>query len=299
MRRMLLRTAPLLLVSSILIAACSGPDSGGPIEHPAGDQLVLRMATQGGFIGPSWLFTSFPGLSLLGDGRVVVPGAQIEIYPAPALPAVNVRRLSEAGIQAVLDEVLKTGVFSTSAEYRAAETVVADAPDTVFRLVANGRLVTVLVYGLGTLPEGTTFPGISAEELATHTALVHLSERLGNLDAWVPANAWADPDWTPFQPDALRLLVRNADADQPDESGIANELVAWPTGDDPATFGAPAGRVADARCGVVSGPDAATWYQALSAANQLTRFTHAGHRYEASVRFMLPDEELTCPDVIG
>ncbi len=176
--------------------------------------------------------------------------------------------------------------------------MVADAPDTVFTLAANGRQVTVLVYGLGMLADRTTVPGISAEELATHAALLHLSERLTNLDAWLPANAWADPGWTPFQPEALRLLVRNADADQPDGSGIANQLVDWPTSDDPATFGAPAGTLAGARCGVVSGPDAAVWYQALSAANQLTRFTHAGHRYEVSARFMLPDEELTCPDVI-
>jgi hypothetical protein len=298
MRRLSWRSAPLLLVSSVLLAACTGTGSGGPIEHPAGDRLVLRVATQGGFIGPGVLFTSFPGFSLLGDGRVIVPGAQIELYPGPALPAVNVRRLTEAGIQAILDEVLKTGVFSASAEYRGAQNVVADAPDTVFTLEANGRQVTVLVYGLGTLPEGNTHTGISAEELATHAALLHLSERLMNLDAWLPANAWADPDWTPFQPDALRLLVRNADADPPDGSGIGNQLVNWLTSDDPAAFGTPAGALPDARCGVVSGPDVAVWYRALSAANQLTRFTHAGHRYEVSVRFMLSDEELTCPDVI-
>ncbi len=109
MRRVSWRSAPLLLVSSILLAACTGAGSGGPIAHPAGDRLVLRVTTQGGFIGPGVLFTSFPGFSLLGDGRVMVPGAQIELYPGPALPAVNVRRLTEAGIQAVLDEVLKTG----------------------------------------------------------------------------------------------------------------------------------------------------------------------------------------------
>jgi len=299
MRRMSLRSAPLLLASSILIAACSGPGPGGPIEHPWGDHLVLRIATQGGFIGPSWLFTSFPSFSLLGDGRVVVPGAQIEIYPGPALPAVNVRRLSETGIQAVLNEVFKTGVFNEGAEYRGAQNVVADAPDTTFTLVANRHSVTVLVYGLGTLADRTSVPGMSAEELATHTALVQLSERLGNLDAWLPASAWADPDWTPFEPGALRLLVRNADADQLDQNAIANEFVAWPTGDDPATFGAPASRVADARCGVVSGPEAATWYRVLSVANQLTRFTNVGHRYEVSVRFMLPDEKPTCPDDLG
>lgn len=289
-------SAPLLLASTILLAACSGPGTGGPIAHPSGDGLIFRISTQGGFVGPGVLFTSFPGFSLLGDGRVIVPGAQIEIYPGPALPAVNTRRVNEAGIQAILQEILKSGVFSTNAEYRGAQNVVADAPDTIFSLQAEGRQVTILVYGLGTLPEGNTQAGISAEELATHAALLHLSERLMNLDAWLPASGWADPDWTPFQPDALRLLVRNADADQPDGSGISNQLVPWPTAYDPATFGAPTGTVSEARCGVVTGPDAGTWYRALASANQLTRFTQAGHRYEVSVRFMLPDEAPTCPD---
>ncbi len=293
-----MRRAPLLLVSTILLAACTGPGTSSPIVHPAGDSLVFRVSTQGGFIGPNVTFTSFPGFSLQGDGRVIVPGAQIAIYPAPALPAVNVRRLSESGIQAVLAEVLKTGVFATSAEYRGAQSVVMDAPDTIFTLHADGREVTVLVYGLGTLPTDTSHTGISAEELATHATLLHLSERLTNLDAWLPASAWADPASTPFQPAALRLLVRNADADPPDSSGIPNPLVAWPTSDDPATFGAPVSTLPGARCGVVSGPDAMVWYQALSTANQLTRFTDAGHRYAVSVRFMLPDEELTCPERI-
>jgi len=289
------RRALPLLASVILLAACAGPGTS-PIEHPAGDSLVVRVSTLGGFIGPNVLFTSFPGFSLQGDGRVIVPGPQLAPYPGPALPAVNVRRLTEAGIQAVLEEVLKTGVFASSAEYRGAQNVVMDAPDTVFTLHADGREVTILVYGLGTLPTDTSQTGISAEELATHAALLHLSERLTNLDAWLPPSAWADPGWTPFKPAALRLLVRNADADPPDSSGIPNPLVAWPTGDDPATFGAEVGTLPGSRCGVVSGPDASAWFLALSNANQLTRFTHGGHRYEANVRFMLPDEELTCPD---
>jgi hypothetical protein len=293
-----MRRAPLLLVSAMLLAACAGPGTSSPIEHPVGDGVVLRIATRGGFIGPNVTFTSFPAFSLQGDGRVIVPGAQPAIFPGPALPAVNVRRLSESGIQAVLEEVLKTGVFAASAEYRGAQSVVMDAPDTVFTLHADGRQVTVLVYGLGTLPADMSHTGISAEELATHAALLHLSERLATLDAWLPASAWEDPAATPFQPAALRLLVRNADADRPDSSGIPSPLVAWPTSDNPAAFGAPVSTLPGSRCGVVSGPDATVWYRALANANGLTRFTYAGHRYEVNARFMLPDEELTCPERI-
>ena len=88
----------------------------------------------------------------------------------------------------------------------------------------------------------------------------------------------------PYQPSALRLLVRNADADPPDGSGIGNALLDWPDSSDPATFGDP-GPFSEQRCGVVSGQRAQDWYAALSGANQLTRFVKDDHRYQVTVRF--------------
>lgn len=55
------------------------------------------------------------------------------------------------------------------------------------------------------------------------------------------------------------------------------------------------GPIAHPRCGVVSGQEATDWYQALTGANQLTRFVKDDHRYQVMVRFMLPDEPLECP----
>jgi len=280
----------------MLLASCAGPGQGSQIEHPTGNQLVFRISTQGGFIGPNVPFTAFPAFSLQGDGRVIVPGAQPAIYPGPALPAVNVRTLTEAGMQTVLAEIMSTGVFSASAEYRGARSHVADAPDTIFTLRAAGRTVTILVYALGIVQPDDSQSGMSKDELAVHASLLHLGERLMTLEAWLPATAWADSSSAPYQPDAMRLLVRNADDDPPDPSGIDSPLVAWPTADDPASFGGPVTTIPNARCGVVAGAEAATWYQALSTANQLTRFTHGGHRYAVQARFLLPDEAETCPD---
>lgn len=95
-------------------------------------------------------------------------------------------------------------------------------------------------------------------------------------------------------PEALRLLVRNADADPPDDSGIGNQLLDWPADSDPDTFGDQASD-GTIRCGVVSGLEAKDCYSALSGANQLTRFVSGDHRYEVTVRFQLPDEPLECP----
>ncbi|MEX0626234.1 MAG: hypothetical protein WD402_06805 [Chloroflexota bacterium] len=294
MKRIARPVLPAALALSLLAACSSGSGgSSGPIAHPSGDDVILRVEFGGGMIRDFHLI-SFPTFTLLGDGRVIVPGAQIDIFPQPALPAVSVRKLTEDGIQTVLKEVARTGLFGTSAEFRGAENFTTDAGDTIFTLHAEGKDVTITVYGLGAFDAPGNYPGVSADELAANQALSRLSQQLGNLDAMVAASAWADAGWQPYEPEALRLLVRNADADPPDESGIANALLDWPVDSDPTTFG-DATSDGERRCGVVSGQEAEDWYAALAGANGLTRFVKGEHKYEVTVRFQLPDEPLECP----
>ncbi|MBA3688401.1 MAG: hypothetical protein H0W81_06205 [Chloroflexi bacterium] len=294
MNRIARPALPAALVLSLL-AACSAAPGGstGPIAHPAGDDLVLRVEFSGGMIRDFFL-TGFPPFTLTGDGRVIVPGAQIDLFPGAALPAVNVRKLKENGIQAVLQEVARTGLFASSREYLAAQNFTADAGNTVFTLHAEGKDVTLTVFGLGTFDTEGNYPGVSAEELAANRTLSRLFQQLGNLDAMLPASAWADANWHPYQPEALRMLVRNADADPPDENGIGNALLDWPVESDPAAFGDPTSDGAQ-RCGVVSGQEAKDWFVALGGANGLSRFVRGDHRYQVTVRFQLPDELLDCP----
>jgi hypothetical protein len=291
--------AAALLAGALLVATLAGCARGGgapsgPIAHPAGDALVLRLATGGGFLPPGVAFSQLPSLSIYGDGRVIVPGAVDMIYPGPALPPLLVTRLNEAGLQAVLNEVLSTGLFGQSRTYNGANAVIADAGTTVFTLHADGREVSVSVYALGTFDPSQARAGISNEELAAHRALAQLASRLAMLESWLPPSSWSDRQSQPFNPDAIRLLVRNANADPPDQSGIANQLVPWPRAGDPETFGVPTSQPAGSRCGVVTGADAATWFNLLRAANQLTRFTAHADRYEVNPRPLLPDEPRSC-----
>lgn len=291
---------------AVMLAACARlgfPPSSTPptpVPHPGGDALVLRVATGGGFVPAEYVFSALPGFTLTGDGRVIMTGAQIEIYPGPALPALNVRRLTEEGIQLVLGEVLGSGRFAADADWLGANSFVADAPDTVFTVHADGREVQVRVYALGILdPEqGGDWPRVSSEERAVHRDLLALSDRLMTLDAWLPATAWADPAWQPFTAEAVRLLVRNVDGESPNPDGPPSQELPWPVADDPATFGAAVAWADGARCGVVAGPDAAAWYEALSAANQLTRWTRDGHRFAVTIRPLLPDEARSCPSPV-
>jgi hypothetical protein len=288
------------MASAMVLSACSiglggtGPSADQSIPHPVGDAPVLRVGWEGGFVMPNTHLVSLPNFLMTGDGRVIVPGAQPAIYPGPALPAVMVRQLSEEGVQAVLREVLDSHQFEFSTEWTGASSVVADAADTVFTMHAAGREVVVRVYALGTLDASALPPGVTNAERDAHEALAALEQRLATLDQWLPAGAWVDAAWQSYQPEALRLLVRNADNDEPDASGIRGTEVPWPIPGDPAAFGRTTS-TDGYRCGVVAGTDAEAWWDALQDANQLSRWVGGGHRYEVTPRPLLPGEAPECP----
>jgi hypothetical protein len=297
MSRLLRSALPLAVTFSLLLSACGGPggtpNDGGPIEHPTeADQLILRVEHVGGFSPPEWLLTALPAFSLLGDGTVVVEGAQIAIFPGPALPPLLARRLSGAGIQAVLTEVARTQLFGQDAEYRGAQNFVADAADTVFTLNAEGRTTTVRIYGLGTLPPDGGPQQLPPAEVTAHQRLGRLSERLTTLESWLPGDAWRDAAWQAYEPEALRIAIRDVTGEEAGE-GMEPQLQEWPLAADPATIGE-ASAVGDFRCAVVEGEEAATLLASLRQANQLTRWLHDEKEYSIMPRPLLADEARSC-----
>ena len=306
-------TATLLVVLLALSACASGgapggadvsadpsaPDTddggGGGIEHPTGaDEAILVVDAVGGFVPVDFLVTQMPSFSLYGDGRVVMMGMQTLEFPGPALPALIERRLTEDGIQAILDAVEATGQFDSSRELRGAMNVVADAADTRFAVNAAGRDVTVSVYGLGMLMPGMEIPDLPAGEAEAHVALGVLNDQLMMLDDWLPAGAWATDGWHPYEPEALRLYVRDV-TDEPVEGDLPEHVMDWPTDDDPAAFGEEQPFFGNGtRCGIVAGAD---WLAALSEATQSTRWTDDGERrFTVAPRPLLPHEEPMCPE---
>lgn len=292
--RFWLRCSAAFLMGTLLTGCAwiRGGEGAGEIPHAGGDALVLRVATSGGFVPAEYHLTSLPSFTLLGDGRVIVTGATPAIYPGPLLPSVQVRRLNERGVQTVLETGLRTGQLDADAQWSGANRHVADAPDTVFELHADGRDITVRVYALGIVDGGMS--DISEEERAAHLALGQLVGDLESLDAWIGSAGWVDAAWQPYEAEAVRLVVRAADGEQSDPNGIPFDERPWPSSSsDPATFGDEVA-VASARCGVVTGPDALEWYDALADATQLTRWVADGHRYVVTVRPLLPDEARDC-----
>lgn len=314
----------LFLAVSLLLAACGGGpgaspeggddgghDGGGNVEHPTGgDEAIFVIDSEGGFVPVEFAAVATPSFVLLGDGRVIVHGMQTLEFPGPALPPLMERTLTERGIQEVLALIGETNLFTSDLELDGAQDFVADAPDTVFTLDAAGSQVRVSVYGLGSFstapgePGGAPElpPGMSAAEAQAHAALARLNDAMLSLDGWMPAEGWEDEGWQPYEPDALRLYVRDVTAEPRDGAGMPEQVREWPADGDPAEFGEEQPTFGNGtRCAVVTGDDADVWLDELSAATQLTLWTDGSgeRRFSVLPRPLLPHEDATCPRVTG
>lgn len=308
------RTFPGFFVVLFLLAACAAPGIGSPgaspsggagtgdIEHPTGSEPVLIVDNVGGFVPVQFMATRLPVFVLLGDGRVIMQGAQTLEFPGPALPALIERTLTEEGIQEVLRIVEDTSLFTADLELNGAQSVVADAANTVFSLNAGGHEVTVSVYGLGALlPEMEPPAGMTSGEIEAHRILGQLNDGLMTIDTWLPAEAWETEGWQPYQPEALRLYVRDVTGEPVQGGDLPEQVREWPTDDDPAAFGEEEEFFGDGtRCGAVDGELGTLWLEEMNAANQLTLWTDDGERrFSVMARPVLPHEDPACPDLVG
>ncbi len=316
------RTFPSYFIVLILLAACAAPGGGssespgasppaesggggetGEIDHPTtGTDPILVVSNTGGFVPVQFMATQLPVFVLLGDGRVIMQGAQTLEFPGPALPALIERTLTDEGIQQVLQGVEDTNLFTADLELNGAQSVVADAANTVFTLSADGREVTISVYGLGALlPDMEPPPGMTSGEIEAHRILSGLNDGLMTLDTWLPATAWETEGWQPYEPEAFRLYLRDVTGEPVDGGDLPEQVREWPTDDDPAAFGEEETFFGDGtRCGVVDGELGALWLAELNASTQMTRWTTDGeNRFSVMPRPVLPHEDPACPEFGG
>ena len=299
------RVLPCFLATLLFLTACAA--SGGTpgqeaVEHPTGSDPILVVSHEGGMLPAHLQVMNLPSFVLLGDGRMIVQGVQTLEFPGPALPALIERTLTEGGIQAVLDAIEQTNLFTADLDLRGAQNQVADASDTVFTLNAGQDEVVVRVYGLGMLdPSLGAPPGVTSAELEAHQALNELNNALTTLETWLPADAWEAEGWLPYEPQALRLYVRDVTGEPIDGGDLPGQVREWPTDDDPAAFGEEQEGFGDGtRCGVVDGDTGASWFAELSAANQSTLWTADGeNRIRVQARPLLPHEASICPNLFG
>ncbi|HZD18932.1 MAG TPA: hypothetical protein VE669_12395, partial [Actinomycetota bacterium] len=228
-----------------------------------------------GFVPVDHNLQAIPGLSLYGDGRLIVQGPVIEIYPGPAVPNLQVTRISEEGVQAILGAARRAGLMDGDASYD--YPCIADAGTTRFTVTAEGRTSVVQAYALGL--EGGDCGGVDVE---ARTGLAELQGRLGDL-TWLPGGSMGKEE--EFVPSEMRIFVRPYRG-QPE---LAQEPVEWPLAPDPARFGEPI-ELEGVRCGVVSGDALGRLLPEARTANQLTPWTSDGREFALIFRPLLPDE---------
>lgn len=281
--RVIAAVATVALASAACADGSSTTSGGDAIAHPAGaDQLTLRVETAGGFTPPEYQLRLIPEFSVYGDGSLITPGPQIEIYPPPALPSVQTQPIAEDGVQAILQAAIDAGVDTGRDMTDMGSTMIADAPTTTFTITANGATNSFGVYALGAF-DGDRPQGMSKEEYDARQALSSFVQQLGDLQSWLPAGSLGE--MTTFQAAGVRVYV----GDVRHDDQLPQPKIAWPLDPPLASFGADSG--AGYRCGAVTGADWTDTLQPLaSGTNELTPWTSEGATYGLVFRPLLPDE---------
>jgi hypothetical protein len=279
---------PAAAVSLFLLTACAAngaaPVDVGP-SGPVDDSLVLQVKQVGGFVAATTNVTRLPIVSVYADGRVITEGPQIEIYPGPALPNLQMQRIDPSAVDALAREAEAAGV-KTGTDF--GEPGVADIPSTRFTLVTDtGRQQLDVVALRETSPE---MPGLTDAQRAARAKLVTFLDAVTSLtvptasDAPVPSEA--------YEPQVLTAVARpyTAPTDLP---GSAAPAVPW---SGPALPGESFGEGTELGCVAVTGAQLAPVLAAVRKANAATAWTSAGKQWSLTFRPLLPGES-GCADL--
>ncbi|MCF6505944.1 hypothetical protein E9549_00745 [Blastococcus sp. MG754426] len=280
-----------LLALALLLTACAdtgGGAGGSPAEpsSPAGDDatVVLQVSEVGGFTTPAMLAARVPSATLYADGRLITDGPVIAIWPAPALPNLQVHRLGDGGVRDLVDRAIAAGVTETG---DLGTPPVADVTSTRFTVRTGGETVTREVYalGMGAGPRGELDPGITEEQAAARARLSELAEALRDPVAALGADRVSGPE--PYQPEAVAAVVSPYVEVDPPQAELP-----WPG---PALPGEPI--APGTTCVTATGEQAQAVLRAAAEGNAATPWVgEDGSRWSVVLRPLLPHES-GCADL--
>jgi hypothetical protein len=256
----------------------------GAISHPTGaEEVVIRVATGGGFVPLEYNYTMIPEFTLYGDGRIIVPGPTTLQFPGPALPNLQTTVVSEDTVQAMLAAAKEAGLFQSGVDYGTPG--VTDVGTTTISINADGTTYTSQIYALGFEDGGN----LTMEQQQARAAIQDLQGKLNDPSTLVAA----DLVWEPFDYQALAVYSRPID---PTASTASTDIqpnhLPWPL-DDLATSGGEVPNSSGLRKVTVSGDDLDTLKPLLDEATQITVWKSGDTDYSLWFRPLLPDEAAT------
>ncbi len=302
MRTLVSRLSLVAAAAGLLVAAgCGGADTASPggstttpsataaggIVHATGPtDVILRVASGGGFVPIEFNLRAVPSYTLYGDGTVireVVPA--VDATQVPPITPLETEQLDEAAIQSLLGQAKAAGLLEArTIDYGDMGAIgVSDMPTTSVTLHAGGATVAHDAYAL------TFAPG---EPPAGSMTQVQKDARAA-LRGFVALTEQPSPAATAYAPTRLAVFIAPALAQPTDVS----EPVVWPLATAPPLAKSAGAEGANYQCSVVEGADVALLTDAVMKAPAGAQWIAAADRnatFQVVVRPLLPDEA-GCP----
>ncbi|TCB98459.1 hypothetical protein E0H26_08760 [Micromonospora zingiberis] len=286
-----LAVVPMLLLTSAACGQQAGAtgagDSGAPEKSYSADTVVFRMDHTGGFTTPAMLATRLPAISVYGDGRVITQGPVTMAYPGPALPNLQVGKISVGELENLIKTAREAGVGSVT---DLGSPPVADVTSTRFTVFDGTKSEQLEVYalevGTGDLGPGAD-QGVTAEQQAAREKLRAFAESLTGESG--PLGT-AHLDTQAYVPTAVAAV---AEAYVANDETLKQAEVAWPG---PALPGAELNKDLGLSCVTFTGEQAQQVLAAAGDANAATPWASEGKRWTVTLRPLLPDES-DCGDL--
>ncbi len=280
-------------VTLLLLSACgqqtaagapgspSPETSSAPATPGAGDSLVLRVSSAGGFLPPNALVGRLPDTSVYADGRVIFNGPVPASYPGPALPNLQWGTISPAMLRQVLDKAVAAGV-KPGIDF--GQPGVADAPTTEVTVVTAAGERTVGAVALREArPDDPQLT--KAQQQARKTLRAFIDE----LDALTTKLMTSDPQQ--YKPQVLAAVVQPYTA--PDDALGRPKPVEWPG---PALPGEPLSPQVQLTCVAATGEQRDAVLAAAKDATANTPWLWKDTGWSVLLRPLLP-EETGCRDL--
>lgn len=269
-------TIALLLVAT----GCAGEagraprSTAEPARLPA-DAVAIRVDQTGGFLGATIAAAQLPLVSIYGDGRVITEGASPAIYPGPALPNLQLRRISTQEVDRLVRAALDAGV-GAAIDYGMPS--VTDVQTTRFAVATADGVKTTEVYALEE-PAGPATKELTDAQLAARAGLNKLIERL--RDASTASGASES-----YAVTALAAIVGDFPRQNSPDLPSPPPTLPWPG---PALPGKDV-KQRIVTCVTVTGDAAKAVLAAAAGANSATRWSYGGKEWVVVFRPLLPDE---------